>query len=100
MNHTSLLGTILDTFTMNDGADRVIIIDNDCSKDVNYGDYIEVVSITGECVKVILQDGFTDDASKYGIIKSEKVSSLRIKNLDFPEKVNFKGGRVCRIRTP
>lgn len=64
--------------------DRVIIVDVDCSSTVKYGDYIEVVYLSGKSVKAQVLDGFLEEGSKFGA-KSEKISAIRIKNDGFAD---------------
>lgn len=91
----NLLVDIIDTFTIHN-IDRILVIDQDCSKLINYGDNVVIKSKSCEEVVAKLLDGFLEDGNKYPGIKSDKVSSLRVSNLDFPANFGFLGSKMYK----
>lgn len=69
------LGKIIDTFTMRETS-RVLLIDQDCSKDVHIGDTINVVS------------GLTTVKTKVlgTLLEKDNTSSLEVENVGFPSE--------------
>ncbi|MCX6716399.1 MAG: hypothetical protein NTV72_00525 [Candidatus Taylorbacteria bacterium] len=87
-----LLGKIVDSFTM-PRAQRVILLDRDCSADLKSGDIIEVKLSGDKVIKTVVEDALLEDGTPFGIT-GEKVASLSV-----PENENFTNENVigCEV---
>lgn len=82
LNDKKLLGTIVDSFTMQD-VDRIILLDRDCSAELKVGDSVIVKFSSGQSTVVKVLDAFLEPGSKWNV-KAEQIASLRVENIGFP----------------
>ena len=79
-----ILGKIVDSFTM-ENRGRVIILDRDCSADLNSGDLVTVTFTSGSSTTVKVLDATLEDGVKFSI-DSDKIATIRVENSGFPEE--------------
>jgi len=75
-------------------VERVIMLDRDCSAELKVGDSIEVEFASGSPAVVKVLDAFLEQGSKFNVA-SDKIASLRVENVGFPDDYkSIIGGKV------
>ena len=87
-----LLGSIFETFTIMD-KHRVIVLDRDCSEEINRGDIIDIVFKSGNKTTIQTLDCLSEKGPKMGV-EADKVVSLRVNNIDFPAYDEVIGAQI------
>lgn len=88
------LGKIIDGIAIPDLNSAMLILDRDCSKDINIGEAIEIHLTDGKVMTSVLTDGLLDPGSKHGM-EQENISVLRIEGGDHDGSL-YKGGEVFK----
>lgn len=96
MSMKTLLGKIIDTFAMSGLGSRVLVIDNDCSKDIQYGEMLEVHMHDGKIITAKLLDGVQEPGKNFGVDK-ETVSPLRVEDSGFSAITDGKTLQGCEV---
>ena len=92
----TLLGKIVESFEMAGLGSRVLVIDNDCSKIIQYGEMVEVHMHDGSVVTAKLLDGVQEPGSNFGI-DMETVSPLRVEDSGFATITDGKALQGCEV---
>lgn len=90
------LGKIIGTFTISEGLGRVLLLDKDCSSEINIGEMIEVQLPNTTVLTFRILDGILEQGSKHNI-PLEKISAIRIEDIGFEDEEHTVGGTVLKL---
>lgn len=88
------LGTIINSFTI-EGIDTVLILDKDCSSDLNSGENISIKIKSGEIFQAIVNDCLLEQGKNYGA-EAETISAIRVLIEGNISQENLKGAIVYK----